>query len=72
MADLDDRKRQANQALKYSGIAFQMAITIGLFVYGGIRLDEYLENDTKVWTLVGSLLGTVLAVVNVIRQVLHP
>ena len=72
MPEPNAKKPQSNAALKYTGIATQMALTIGLFVYGGIKLDAHQANKTPVWTLVGSLLGTILAVVNIIRQVTRP
>jgi F0F1-type ATP synthase assembly protein I len=52
-------------------MATQMGITIFLGVWGGIKLDDYLQFETPVMTLVGSLLGVVVAVYIVIRDVLR-
>ncbi|MCH2197272.1 MAG: AtpZ/AtpI family protein [Flavobacteriales bacterium] len=38
-------------------MAFTMAATIGLFIYGGIKLDEYQGNETPGWTIAGALVG---------------
>ncbi|MFM7770842.1 MAG: AtpZ/AtpI family protein [Bacteroidota bacterium] len=46
--------------LKYTGIASQMAISIGLGVYGGIKLDEVFQTEKPYLTLVFSLTGVVL------------
>jgi len=72
MRERNAKKPRSNSALKYTGIATQMGLTIGLFVYGGIKLDELQSNETPAWTLIGSLLGTLVSVVNVIRQVSRP
>lgn len=47
-----------------------MAVTIFLGVWGGKKLDAYLENNTPVFTLVFSLLGVVIAIYNVIKDLL--
>ena len=46
--------------MKYTGMAFQMIVTILVFVFGGIYLDEYLGTDpwaTVVLSLVGVAAG---------------
>jgi F0F1-type ATP synthase assembly protein I len=48
-----------------------MAITIFLGVWGGMKLDDYFQFDTPFMTLICSLLGVVLAVYIVIRDVLR-
>ncbi len=65
------QQRPSNSILRFSGMAFQMGITIGLFVYGGIKLDAYMQLETPIWTLVGSILGVTIAITVVIRQVLR-
>ena len=52
-------------------MATQMAITIFLGVWGGMKLDQHLQFEKPVMTLVCSLLGVVLAVYIVIRDVLR-
>ncbi|MBL0315601.1 MAG: AtpZ/AtpI family protein [Flavobacteriales bacterium] len=49
-------------------MATQMAATIFVGVWGGKKLDEYLKNETPVFTLVFSLLGVVIAMYNVIKD----
>jgi len=57
--------------LRYTSMASQMAITIFLGVWGGIKLDQFFQFETPVMTLICSLLGVVLAVYIVIRDVLR-
>lgn len=37
----DPKKKQYTSALKYSGMAFQFAVMIGLAAWGGQKLDAY-------------------------------
>jgi len=46
-----------------------MAITIGLGVWGGRKLDAYFQNEKPMLTLVFSVLGLVVSLVVVIRSV---
>lgn len=57
--------------LRYTSMASQMAITIFLGVWGGIKLDQLFQFETPVMTLICSLLGVILAVYIVIRDVLR-
>lgn len=52
----NDRPEDGINWLKYAGMAIQMAVTILVFVFGGISLDEWL--GTAPWlTVVLSLAG---------------
>jgi hypothetical protein len=62
-------------ALKYSGMAFQMGLVIALGTYGGYYLDVDAgrwSNDQTPWaTVVCSLLSTLLALGLVVKQILN-
>lgn len=60
-----------NSILRYTSMATQMAITIFLGVWGGIKLDQFFQFETPVMTLICSLLGVILAVYIVLRDVLR-
>lgn len=64
-------KQGNNTILRYTSLASQMAITIFLGVWGGMKLDSYFQFDTPVMTLICSLSGVTLAVYIVIRDVLR-
>jgi len=49
-------------------MAAQMAITILIGVFGGIKVDEYLSLNTPVFTLVFSLLSVAAAMYFVIKD----
>lgn len=64
----DQKQNQLNAYLKYSGLAFQMLGTIGLAVWGGMRLDEYLELRFPVFLLVFTLLAVVASLILTIKS----
>jgi F0F1-type ATP synthase assembly protein I len=56
---------------KYSSLAFQMVAIILIGVFGGIKLDRWLEFRFPVFTVVLSLLATGLAVYYGIKDFLR-
>jgi F0F1-type ATP synthase assembly protein I len=61
--------KQPNNFIHFSGMATQMGATIAAGVFGGIELDDYLELETPIFTLVGSLLGVAIAMYFVIKDI---
>lgn len=54
--DMEEIREQSRSWMKYSGMAVQMIVTILVFVFGGIYLDEWLGSEP--WgTVVLSLTG---------------
>jgi len=49
-------------------MGFVMAAAIGGFMYGGMKLDEYQENETPGWTIVGAMVGVTAAMYYVIKD----
>ena len=47
---------------KYSSIAFQMMVIIFMGVFGGMKLDKYLNWKFPVFTVVFSILSVFLAI----------
>ena len=64
-------KGRNGSVLRYTSMATQMGITIFLGVWGGMKLDRYFQFESPIMTLALSLLGVVLAVYIVIRDVLR-
>lgn len=48
--------------MRYASMGTQMMVIIGLGVFGGVKLDEYLGWKTPVCTLVLSLLSVAAAI----------
>jgi F0F1-type ATP synthase assembly protein I len=51
-------------------MATQMAITIFLGVWLGLKADERWSAETPIFTMIGSLMGVVIAIYMVIRDVM--
>ncbi len=58
----------ARQYTRYSGIAFQMMILIGLSVWGGIYIDRSLGLAFPVFTVLLALISCVGAMVVLIKS----
>ncbi len=64
------QKNHLNNYAKYSGIAFQMLAIILIGVYGGIKLDQWLNLKFPVFTVVLSIGSVALAIYSVIKEFL--
>jgi F0F1-type ATP synthase assembly protein I len=50
-------KNQANEYLKYTGLAFQMLAVIGVSVWAGLKLDEKFMGGKPVFLIILTFLG---------------
>ena len=66
----NQKKKQLNNYGKYSSIAFQMLAIILLGVWGGVKLDEWLNLSFPVFTIVLSLFSVTLAIYTVVKDLL--
>lgn len=65
----EEEKKPLNEYLKYSGLAMQMGITIGLATWAGVSLDKYFDFEkVPVFTLVFVLLSIFASLYALIRQ----
>jgi len=63
------RRSEVNAYAKYTGLAFQMIIVIGVFAYAGYKIDEATGHVTKWVTASMSLAGVFISLYLVIRSV---
>jgi len=68
--DQNKGKGQINDYVKYSGIAFQMMAIIGIGVFGGIKLDEWVNLKVPVFTVFLSLISVIMAIYIAIKDVI--
>ena len=62
-------KKPLKRVAQLSGIGLQLTVTIFLAAYLGDYLDErYPISEKRLYTLIFTLLGTGIAIYNVIRQ----
>ena len=64
------KKKQPNAFLKYSSMATQMALIIVVGALGGKKLDEYLQNDTPLFTGGLTILAVILAMYFAVKDLL--
>jgi F0F1-type ATP synthase assembly protein I len=62
-------KKQLRNLAILSGIAFQMGITIYLFVLLGKWLDSEFNNGEKLYLIIMTLLGVAISLMVVLKQV---
>lgn len=65
------KKKPTNDALKYTGLGFQMLAIIGIGVFAGIKLDQWLHTP-DIFTIILSLLSVVLGIYVVIKDFIKP
>jgi F0F1-type ATP synthase assembly protein I len=61
-------KKQAANFAKYSGIAFQMLATIGLFSFIGYKIDQNRESSKFIFTAILGLIGVIISLYQVVRS----
>ena len=61
-------KKQATNFAKYSGIAFQMLATIGLFSFIGYKIDEHKGGSKFIFTAIWGLVGVIISLYQVVRS----
>ena len=67
--DDNDAGKQANNYMKFTGMAFQMVVIIGLFSFAGYKIDESAGHQTKWVTAVLALAGVFISLYLVIRSI---
>ena len=67
-SDSQKSKRKPNQLMRFSGMAVQMGVTIGLGAWGGSVLDAKYQTEKPLWTIGLSLLGVFISLYLLIQQ----
>ncbi len=62
--------KQPNAFIKYSNLAIQMGIIIGLSAWGGSKLDDYFQTQDPYFTIFLSLAGIGGSLYLVIKDVI--
>jgi hypothetical protein len=57
-----------NDYFKYAGMGFQMLAVIGLFTWGGIKLDQRTSLEKPLFTAFFSLLGVVIGIYTALKD----
>jgi F0F1-type ATP synthase assembly protein I len=60
--------KQTSTALKFTGIAFQMIVIIGLLTFAGYKIDQHFHHATAWATALFSLIGVGVSLFIVFRS----
>ncbi|MEZ5058489.1 MAG: AtpZ/AtpI family protein [Saprospiraceae bacterium] len=55
--------------MKYSGMAFEMAAILFVFVFGGKKLDDVVKTETPWFTILGVFLGAFAALYFTLKDI---
>lgn len=66
--DLQKTKERLNSYARYSGLVFQMLAIIGIGVFGGIKIDKWLQTSFPIFTVILSFLSVILAIYYAIKD----
>lgn len=66
------QQKQPNPFFKYGNMAIQMAVVIGLSVWGGKQLDEHYQTKKPYYTIVLSLVGIGMALYLTLKDLINP
>jgi hypothetical protein len=67
----DNEKRPPLESYaRYSGLAFQMFAIIGLGIFGGVKLDQWLNLRFPVFTVLLSILSVSAAIYTAVKDLL--
>lgn len=65
----NSRNKKVNSYLKFSGMAFQMIVIIGIFAYAGYKIDDYAHHTVRCVTAALSLAGVFISLYLVIKSI---
>jgi hypothetical protein len=68
MDEQKNKKKQLNNYVKYSGLGFQMMAALCLAVWGGIKIDEWLNLKFPAFTVALSCIAFIGSLVIFIRS----
>ena len=56
-------KKKFDNFIRYSGLGFEMMTIIAIFTFAGYKIDQWMENDFKVFTLVLMVFSVIGAII---------
>jgi hypothetical protein len=66
----DEKRPPLESYARYSNLAFQMFAIIGIGVFGGVKLDQWLKLKFPVFTVLFSILSVSAAIYNAVKDLL--
>ena len=56
---------------RYSGLAFEMFAIIGLGIFGGVKLDQWIDTGFPVFTVLLAILSVAAAIYTAVKDLLR-
>jgi len=63
-------KSKIDDFIRYSSLGFEMMTIIGVFTFGGYKIDQWMKNEFKGFTLGLMIVSVVIAMVYATRNLL--
>lgn len=63
-------KSKIDDFIRYSSLGFEMMAIIGVFTFGGYKIDQWMKNQFKGFTLGLMILSVIIAIVYATRNLL--
>ena len=63
-------KSKIDDFIRYSSLGFEMMAIIGVFTFGGFKIDQWMKNQFKGFTLGLMILSVIIAVIYATRNLL--
>ena len=63
-------KNKFDNFIRYSSLGFEMMAIIGAFTFGGYKIDQWMKNEFKGFTLGLMVLSVILAIIYGTRNLL--
>jgi hypothetical protein len=67
----DNKRKPLEGYARYTNLAFQMFAIIGIGIFAGVKLDEWLNFSFPVFTLIFSILSVSAAIYSAIKDLLR-
>ncbi|HSM47552.1 MAG TPA: AtpZ/AtpI family protein [Draconibacterium sp.] len=70
MNQQNNHKNKLDNYIRYSSLAFEMMAIIGAATFGGFKIDQWMKNEFKGFTLVLMILSVIAAILHAIKNLL--
>lgn len=71
MDPLRKKKKYLDSYARYSSIGFQMLAIILIGVFGGLKLDQWLDLKAPIFTVILSILSVILAIYYAVKDLIR-
>ncbi len=65
-----NNKRKFDNFIRYSGLGFEMMAIIAIFTFAGYKIDQWMENEFKGFTLGLMVFSVIIAIIYGTRNLL--